>query len=739
MRLTWVSGCAMVHSGPEPGAGMVSMVAKASGSAEFAVAVTSHTLRLLPAMMNELADALAEQLPARCNRVRLVAWNSGCLHDDRPAPAYQLATRLGVEVIAPAGPLLGVPGGSLFAAAGRGAQRPGGWWRFAPGSAPSRVGWRYPAPHWDPDLGDVGELGNDLVVEQVPAGLWLHRSGYRGMTDLVYSVPVDPDDPALIVSHPDEKPLQRDELARALAILPRRTVERLVFTPYGPEPAADGRLGEAAAALLGTPTRARAGLPLYGSGGQRTLVTVDADGRPRWRPFVRELRFDPRASSVEPADWINPAPELLSQPVAPATFALGGGWAAEMIEAGLWIRPAQATEPADWARALPLDVDECTVVVGAPSGGYPPPADLVTALLEHLPADARSRVRFAVPRGAGDDVMRLATSLTDQLPATAEVRVLTPGGRRRAHAAPEAPSRAAHALREPTPYPPQPVYQPTPPPAHAARELTPPPVHAARELTPPPVRQPTPYPPQPVYQPTPPSAHAVRQPAPPAQPPTPYPPQPAHQPNGYAVQPIDEANRKPAYATREPLPSPMTPSTRAARQPGPPPMAPPSMGPPGRGPRQPGYTAYQPPTPQPLPGGRPPAQQPMAPPAHPAHQSNPQQAPAAHQPNPQPPRMARQPNPKPAQPMPQPVHQPTPPPMPAIREPAPEQADDPQELLQRTEIRSHRTSGGKGGKAGREDDKATTSELNRLLGFFDEIRKARAWDEEPAGSRPSAS
>jgi hypothetical protein len=236
MRLTWVSGCAMVHTGPEPGAGMTSLVTKASGSTELAVLVTSHTLRLLPAMMNELADVLAEHFPPRCNRVRLVAWNSGCLHDDRPAPAYQLATRLGVEVIAPAGPLLGVPGGSLFAAAGRGAQRPGGWWRFAPGSAPSRVGWRYPAPHWDRDLGEAGELGNGLVVEQVPAGLWLHRSGYRGVTDLVFSVPVDPDNPALVVSHPDEEPLHREDLARALAILPRRTVDRLVFTPYGPDP-----------------------------------------------------------------------------------------------------------------------------------------------------------------------------------------------------------------------------------------------------------------------------------------------------------------------------------------------------------------------------------------------------------------------------------------------------------------------------------------------------------------------
>jgi hypothetical protein len=78
--------------------------------------------------------------------------------------------------------------------------------------------------------------------------------------------------------------------------------------------------------------------------------------------------------------------------------------------------------------------------------------------------------------------------------------------------------------------------------------------------------------------------------------------------------------------------------------------------------------------------------------------------------------------------------------MPAVHDPVSEdKSDDPQELLPRSEIRSHRTAAGKGGRGGRDDDKATTSELNRLLGFFDEIRKARAWDEEPAGSRPSAS
>src|SRR5262249_52043514 len=44
------------------------------------------------------------------------------------------------------------------------------------------------------------------------------------------------------------------------------------------------------------------------------------------------------------------------------------------------------------------------------------------------------------------------------------------------------------------------------------------------------------------------------------------------------------------------------------------------------------------------------------------------------------------------------------------------------------EIRSHRT-GNKPAK--REDDRTNPQELDRLLGFFDEIRRAKAWDEQP--------
>jgi hypothetical protein len=87
---------------------------------------------------------------------------------------------------------------------------------------------------------------------------------------------------------------------------------------------------------------------------------------------------------------------------------------------------------------------------------------------------------------------------------------------------------------------------------------------------------------------------------------------------------------------------------------------------------------------------------------------------------------------------PHPVQQHTPYPGHPVQQPVPAVYGTPtpspedSQPLPRTEIRSHRTAGGKATKP--IEDRATTSELNRLLGFFDEIRKARAWDEEPASS-----
>src|SRR5438552_1014695 len=88
MRLTWIDGTAVVHTGSEPSPTALTVAsAAANGSVEPSVVVTSHTVRLLPHMMDELADVLAMRLPRDCPTVRLVAWDGACSVHDRPAPA----------------------------------------------------------------------------------------------------------------------------------------------------------------------------------------------------------------------------------------------------------------------------------------------------------------------------------------------------------------------------------------------------------------------------------------------------------------------------------------------------------------------------------------------------------------------------------------------------------------------------------------------------------------------------
>jgi hypothetical protein len=647
VRLSWVGNGVVVHSGSEPGSRAAAVVASWGPADELCVVVNSHTVRLLPAMLDELADTLALRLPPRCEAVRLVAWDGACSHNNRPAPAYLLASRLGIDVIAPAGPLLGVPGRSLFAPPARGPQRRGGWWRFRAGTIPSLVGWRFPAPRWEIDLNAVGELPRGLALDQIPAGIWLHRPGIRSISDLVFSVPVDPAEPALILSHPNEPALHADDLRRAANALSPRAVDRVIFTPYGQRPVVEGPVGEVAAAILNKNVRVRTGLPLCAAAGQRAVVAVDEGGLPRWRPFAREVQYRPYVPAPSVVDWSNPAPGLLAEPTGLATFALDAGWVVEVIEAGMWLRPTHPLDSANWIRTLPLDVDRCTVVIGAPHVSDPAPSDLlVTALLKQLPADARARLRLAVPRGVPTQVLQLAAAISTQLPGGGEVELLAADDRPPTVVTPPQPMGSEATTLIP------PAYLPTA-------------LHPVVPQSGPPMRPPVPaVPPQPEpFMPVPQPAAAAAPPLPPLVPepplqqpaelypsgPLPLVPEPA------LPQPADlyPSGPQPMLPPRPADPYPSEPHPSGAHL-----LVPPAAGP---VPPQPGYQA-------------PPSYQ--APPGYQAPSPEPEEATGSHR------------------------------------------------------VRSHRNAG-KPARGYGEDDPADAEELDRLLGFFDQIRRAKAWDETP--------
>ena len=80
----------------------------------------------------ELAERLQPWVPSEWESIRLVAAFAGASASGARPVAQVLADQLGVEVLAPDGQLLVVPGGTLFVLGGRERESHGTWWRFRP-------------------------------------------------------------------------------------------------------------------------------------------------------------------------------------------------------------------------------------------------------------------------------------------------------------------------------------------------------------------------------------------------------------------------------------------------------------------------------------------------------------------------------------------------------------------------------------------------------------------------------
>jgi hypothetical protein len=357
----------------------------------------------LQSLVPELAERLQSWVWAGWRSVRLVGARAAA-PDGGLSPAQMLADELGVEVVAPDGEMLAVPDGSLFVVADPGATRRGAWWRCWPGRAPVPVGARFPTPEWERDLAEFTDPDiPDVVVDEVPAGLWIHRQGLVKQTDLAFSVAADPQAVKLLVSRPGDEPLRAAQLQRLVVSLPDGLHQRMVVLPYGDQPVADGRLGAVMAAATERRVRVGTGLALRLAHGGSQVVAVDQNGAPAWRPFVRELAWYPRFRTPRALKWSNPLGSMVQ--TGPGEYALNRHWVVELVECGLWIRPVEGFGGEKLVRELPLDGQQCTVVVsGSERRWLGPPWRAVARLLRRLPADARSRLRLAVPEETGEAV-----------------------------------------------------------------------------------------------------------------------------------------------------------------------------------------------------------------------------------------------------------------------------------------------------------------------------------------------
>ncbi|MGW2282335.1 hypothetical protein [Streptomyces sp. NPDC001770] len=303
--------------------------------------------------------------------VRLVWAGAGADQPGRPAPARRIRDTWQLEVVAPAGPVVVAPGGSLFAPPGPGG--PGGWWRFAPGIEPRPLGLRHPVPSWEDAaahlVSGAFEAVEGHVIEPVPAGVLIRRAvpPPDAALSVGSSVPLDGQRLAVVVGVPGTPPVAAQALTQLLTRLTPRARSTARLIP------GDGRdllgAGQQTANLLGTEVEVVSGLPalLESADGtdEETVVLIGPDGEPSWRPYAETVACRPARDGRSPAprivQWRSPfaGAEAAPEGVSP----LDDLWQVAVTRAGLWVGPHDGVRPGafGWGldpRTMVLDVGE---------------------------------------------------------------------------------------------------------------------------------------------------------------------------------------------------------------------------------------------------------------------------------------------------------------------------------------------------------------------------------------------
>ncbi|WP_052479961.1 hypothetical protein [Streptomyces sp. NBRC 110035] len=362
------------------------------------------------ARLGALLDTLRSQ---GTDRVRLVMPGAGDDRPERPSVARRIADAWELEVIAPDGTVLVTPGGVLFV---HGTARPGpGWWRFAPGEAPRRLGPRAPAPAWQEALGRVPvRTTGGCVVDRIPAGVVIRPAEAPGPApdDLCFAVPVDFERPTVLVGAPQAEDVAADEVAAVLATLPVAQRSRVRLAPGGRRDLL--RLGQSVADLLGAEIEVLTGLPLIADhappGTDPRPTLVGRDGRPSWQPFVSAVVCGPtdaEGRTPAPRPVATHMPDWILGGTEPGTVRLTDRWQATVTRAGLALWAPDGPRPGPVGPAV--DPEVCAIELGMP--GQPLDGSLLPALsrlLRGLGADTRARATLLV-RGrlvGGDGELR---------------------------------------------------------------------------------------------------------------------------------------------------------------------------------------------------------------------------------------------------------------------------------------------------------------------------------------------
>ncbi|EWC60578.1 Proline-rich protein [Actinokineospora spheciospongiae] len=299
--------------------------------------------------------------------------------------AQRLARELGVDVIAPDGPLATGPA-VLYAGHGTGAS---GWWRVRAGADPEYAGPRWPAAPWESVLPTTPVTVADLVVEPVPAGILVRAGSPEPVhaTDPAFTVVGDHRFPRMVVGGGDTVPTP----ASVASVLLRLGTIRAVLVPAVPEVCSSAWQRDLAA-KAGADVLFTTGMPVDTT----STVVPAADGDPGFRPFPTLLRQLTNGGGQQVVE-IAPAPRGWVRHGVRAYRPLDGvpaGVVAEVVPSGLVLHSSTAGAAPD---PLPFDPTRWFLHLGNP--GEPVDLPMLTAaddLLGALDPDQRAAARIRV-------------------------------------------------------------------------------------------------------------------------------------------------------------------------------------------------------------------------------------------------------------------------------------------------------------------------------------------------------
>ncbi|WDZ83735.1 hypothetical protein [Micromonospora cathayae] len=393
-------------------------------------------------------ESMASVLPRRRRGIRLVA--CGQRHDTAALAGQWLSERLNRTVIAPDGDLVRGAAGALFVHSTPGS----GWVRFRPGRPPAWDAKRYPTPAWDAAATERRASSSTGEIEPLPGGVWVHdvrapQVVAEHRDRLVADLPCQSETMTVLLGCPGTEPLSLDDVVRFWRDLDPDSRLRVRFVQYGAVRLPEGEsFGQALADLLGTNVVCYPGVPI-GAPGRFEIRTVRADGVLGWPPFALELGYAPRvhphSRARRPLLLSHRGPLQWTEEIAPRVYWYAPDAVVEVIEAGLWVRPAEEPGNAERIRATPLDPDRSTMI-------FDDTGPERSARMRELAADLAARIE----RSVGQDSVLFPAS------------VLAPAPKSGGPAQASLPAADVTAIPDPIDLPPPPTAGPAGPPAPVA-------------------------------------------------------------------------------------------------------------------------------------------------------------------------------------------------------------------------------------------------------------------------------